>query len=86
VFHILDESEVEFPFSGMVELHDKETPEKMTVDADGVKADFLEAMAEFQRDLKKEIANCGADYVPLHTGMPFDRALTGYLVERSKRG
>jgi uncharacterized protein (DUF58 family) len=85
LFHVLDESEVLFPFEGMVEMKDPETGETLTVDADGIKADYLEGVASFQALHKKECLGAGIDYVPLHTGMPFDKALMSYLVSRQAR-
>lgn len=85
VFHILDASEVDFPFRGMVEFIDKESPERLIVDSDGLRADYLEALAEFRAKYRKECALSGVDYVPVHTGMQFDRALMSYLVERQSK-
>ena len=84
LFHVMDEAEVLFPFTGMVEFLDKETPEKLVIDADGVKADYLEAVDEFRAKYRRECRNNGIDYVPIHTGMQFDHALTSYLAERSR--
>jgi uncharacterized protein (DUF58 family) len=86
VFHILDEAEALFPFEGMVELEDNETRETLLVDADGIKADYLEEVASFQASYRKECLNARIDYVPLHTGMPFDKALMSYLLSRQARG
>ena len=86
VFHILDEAEALFPFEGMVELEDNETRETLLVDADGIKADYLEEVAEFQAGYRKECLKARIDYVPLHTGMPFDKALMSYLLSRQGRG
>lgn len=86
VFHILDEAEALFPFDGMVELEEPETGEAETVDADGIKADYLEAVEEFRGGYSKESARARIDYVPLHTGMPFDKALMSYLLSRRGRG
>lgn len=86
VFHILDEAEALFPFEGMVELEDNETNEKILVDADGIKADYLDEVAAFQANYRKECLGARIDYVPLHTGMPFDKALMSYLVSRKARG
>lgn len=86
VFHILDEAEALFPFEGMVELEDNETNEKILVDADGIKADYLDEVAAFQANYRKECLGARIDYVPLHTGMPFDKALMSYLVSRQARG
>ena len=86
VFHILDEAEALFPFEGMLELEDNETREKLLVDADGIKADYLEEVAAFQNAYRKECQGARIDYLPLHTGMPFDKALMSYLLSRQSRG
>lgn len=86
IFHILDEAEALFPFEGMVELEDNETNETLLVDADGIKADYLDEVAAFQAEYRKECLGARIDYVPLHTGMPFDKALMSYLLSRQARG
>ncbi|MGE3817897.1 MAG: DUF58 domain-containing protein [Isosphaeraceae bacterium] len=86
LFHILDEAEALFPFDGMLEMEDNETHETLLVDADGIKADYLEEVAEFQGRYRRECQNARIDYVPLHTGMPFDKALMSYLLSRQGRG
>jgi uncharacterized protein (DUF58 family) len=85
VFHILDEAEALFPFEGMLELEDNETRETLLVDADGIKADYLDEVAAFQSQYRKECLGARIDYVPLHTGMPFDKALMSYLLSRQAR-
>ena len=85
LFHILDEAEVLFPFTGMIEMKDPETNATITVDADGLKADYLDEVDRFRALHKKECLTAGIDYVPLHTGMPFDKALTSYLLSRQSR-
>ncbi len=85
VFHILDEAEALFPFQGMVELEDNETRETLIVDAEGIKADYLEEVAAFQDNYRRECSKARIDYVPLHTGMPFDKALMSYLLNRQQR-
>ncbi|HEV3122680.1 MAG TPA: DUF58 domain-containing protein [Isosphaeraceae bacterium] len=85
VFHILDEAEALFPFDGMLELEDNETRETLLVDADGIKADYLDEVAAFQSQYRKECLGARIDYVPLHTGMPFDKALMSYLLSRQAR-
>jgi uncharacterized protein (DUF58 family) len=86
LFHILDEAEALFPFEGMLELEDNETREKILVDADGIKADYLDEVAAFRQSYRKECTAARIDYVPLHTGMPFDKALMSYLLSRQARG
>ena len=85
IFHILDEAEAEFPFQGMLRLEDNETNETIEVDADAIKADYLEEVAKFRATYKQDCVRTRIDYVPLHTGMPFDKALMSYLLTRQGR-
>ena len=83
---MLDEAEVRFPFSGIVELEEPESSEKLQVDANNFKNDYLDELAGFRQDFRKECFQSGIDYVPLDTSMQFDKALTEYLVSRRARG
>lgn len=85
LFHILDEAEVAFPFSGLVELEEPETHSKLEVDADSFRRDYLQEIDAFRESYRRECFQSGIDYVPLDTSMPFDRALTEYLLMRQSR-
>jgi uncharacterized protein (DUF58 family) len=85
LFHILDEAEVHFPFDGMVEFEDIEAPERMTVDARGMRDDYLAAVREFRDRYQEECNKAGVDYVPIDTSVNFDKALMEYLVQRQRR-
>lgn len=85
LFHVLDEAEVTFPFDGTLDLEDPETGDKALVDARGIRADYLETLAELRDRYRRECLRTGADYVPLDTSMPFDRALLEYLSQRRAR-
>jgi len=86
IFHVLDEAEVRFPFAGMVELEEPETRHRLTIDADAFRHDYRAEVDAFRARYRRECAQARIDYVPLDTSMPFDRALTEYLVNRSLRG
>jgi uncharacterized protein (DUF58 family) len=85
LFHVLDEAEAHFPFAGMVELEDPETDDRLTLDADGYRADYLATVRAFCDTYRRECFQAGIDYVGLDTSMPFDKALTEYLVRRSRK-
>lgn len=85
LFHVLDEAEVTFPFSGSVDLVEPESNDHQIVDAAGIRSDYLEAVAEMRTRYQKECFALGADYVALDTSMPFDKALTEYLYQRRAR-
>src|SRR5918911_4504219 len=48
LFHILDEAEVHFPFDGIVEFEDIEDHDKLTIDARGMRQDYLQSLEEFR--------------------------------------
>jgi uncharacterized protein (DUF58 family) len=85
IFHVLDEAEVHFPFAGMVDLKEPESEQTLLVDAEGIKRDYLDALAEFRGRYRKECFRVGADYVALDTSMRFDKALVEYLAQRKAR-
>jgi len=86
LFHILDEAEVRFPYDGPVQFEDSESRETITVDATGFREDYLRGLEEFREDYKQRCSRLRIDYVPLDTSMPFDKALTEYLLQRQGRG
>lgn len=86
LFHILDEAEVHFPFSGMVEFEEPESLEKMQVDASSYRNDYLSEVTAFCDDYRRECFQTGVDYVGLDTSMQFDKALIEYLSSRRARG
>jgi uncharacterized protein (DUF58 family) len=85
VFHILDEAEVHFPFKGIVEFRDVEEERKLTLDAKGMREDYLQALSEFRQRYQSECARANIDFVPIDTSVSFDKALLGYLLSRQRR-
>jgi hypothetical protein len=62
-----------------------ETPEKLTIDAKGMKADYLQSIAEFREHCKHESLKANIDYVAMDTSIGFDKALLEYLTRRQRR-
>lgn len=85
LFHILDEAEVHFPFEGTIEFEDVEEDRRLTLDARGMKPDYLKSLADFRNHYREECAKANIDYVPMDTSVNFDRALMEYLLQRQKR-
>ena len=85
LFHILDEAEVHFPFQGIVEFEDVEVDQRLTIDAPGMRPDYLHALKDFREYYRSECAKANIDYVPMDTSVSFDRALMEYLLQRQKR-
>ena len=85
LFHIMDQAEVNFPFDGDVEMTDPETGEIIRLNADGVKKQYIKEIEEFRAEYMQQCSQARIDYVPLSTDMPFDNALTKYLLSRKGR-
>jgi uncharacterized protein (DUF58 family) len=85
VFHVLDEAEVRFPFQGLTEFEEPETTDRLTVDADAIRRDYMREMESYRDHLRKECVQIGIDYVPIDTSMQFDKALMEYLITRQAR-
>jgi uncharacterized protein (DUF58 family) len=85
LFHILDEAEVHFPFEGLIEFEDVETPEKLTIDAKGMRTDYLKSIEEFRERYREECTKANIDYVAMDTSVSFDKALLEYLIQRQRR-
>ena len=85
LFHVLDEAETKFPFHGRVELLDSESGEKIPVQAEAIKRDYLASLEEFRGRFRQECSKSRIDYVELDTSIQFDRALIEYLTRRSGR-
>lgn len=84
VFHILDAAETNFPFKGPMEFIEPETNGRIRVDADAVRADYLEAISAFVWDMRSRCRGLGVDYVQLDTSVAFDQALVSYLSNRKR--
>lgn len=85
VFHVLDEAEVHFPFQGVVQLYEPELGSNLTVNADEIGDEYRANIASFQETLRRGCHESRIDYVPLHTGTQYDKALTEYLLSRRGR-
>ena len=85
LFNILDEAEVHFPFEGLIEFADVESPERLIIDAPGMRSDYVKTVADFRQHYKEECARANVDFVPLDTSIRFDRALMEYLIQRQRR-
>lgn len=85
VFHVLDEAEVNFPYEGPVQFEDAETGQTVSVDASGFREDYLKQLEAFRQAYREGCNHLRIDYVPLDTSMPFDKALTEYLLQRQSR-
>jgi uncharacterized protein (DUF58 family) len=83
VFHVMAEEELTFPFEKFHIFRNLEDEHmRLQVDPHTVRALYLERVRQFVTRLEKGCGQLRADYVPMTTKMPFDRALSSYLARR----
>jgi uncharacterized protein (DUF58 family) len=79
LIHLVDPSELSFPFSEPTQFNDLETGQSITADPAIIREAYL---AEIDRHLQAMQTGCrrfGIDYLGLATDQHFDRPLTHYL-------
>ena len=86
VMHTLAEEEIHFNFDGHVHFENLEGSERMMLDAKSIRAGYLEQVNEFLARVGGGVRRMGADYVPMNTKTPFERALVDYLSRRRAGG
>jgi len=85
IFHVLSEEEALFPFRGPRRFVDVEGDTQVDADAAAIRAAYLEELGRFIERYRDEAAGARADFVSVHTGMTFDKALTRFLIDRQRR-
>lgn len=84
LFHVLDRAEFEFPFQETMRLVDMETGERLQVDPNYVRQEYLAQVRQFTDQYRRTCSNCQVDYVLTHTSVPYDLMLSRYLSRRSQ--
>jgi uncharacterized protein (DUF58 family) len=84
VMHIMAEEELHFPFDSFTEFKDLESAHQLEVDPKTIRASYLDRVRRFLSDISAGCGEIRADYLPLSTKKPFDRALSDYLARRKR--
>jgi uncharacterized protein (DUF58 family) len=84
IFHVLSEAEFVFPFTGPKRIADVESDLHIDADASAVRAAYLDELRHFIETYRLEVIGVRADFVPVHTGMTFDKALMPFLLGRQR--
>ncbi|ADB17887.1 protein of unknown function DUF58 [Pirellula staleyi DSM 6068] len=82
VFHILDNDELEFPFSGPTRFEGLESDDFLNCNPRALREGYLAAMQAFLDEVRRECARASVDYALVKTGDPLDAALATFLSKR----
>ncbi len=84
VFHVLDPQEVAFDFEREAVYVDLETGERITTRPQELRPDYRARVNAWRDQIRQFCIEKRADYVPLTTDQPYDRALLEYLSKRAR--
>jgi uncharacterized protein (DUF58 family) len=84
VFHVMDPQELTFTFKGRRRFEGLEALPTAVAESSRLRADYLEIVHTFLREVKSACAGARADYALANTGEPVDHLLVRYLTARGK--
>lgn len=84
VFHVLHEDELNFPFRDNTLFRGLETDRELMAEPPALRRAYLEALEEFQKNVRRICSRAAIDYVQLSTGEYLQAALSRYLAGRQR--
>jgi uncharacterized protein (DUF58 family) len=83
VFHIMADEELTFPFDKVTHFRDLEAPGRaLPIDPKALRAEYLERLGAFVDQIETNCGRMRADYAPMTTREPYDRAIADWLARR----
>lgn len=82
VFHLMDDDELEFPFSGPTRFEGLESDDHLNCNPRALRDAYLEAVSEFLQNVRRECAKQGIDYALIRTSENLDAALATFISNR----
>jgi uncharacterized protein (DUF58 family) len=82
VFHIMDDDELDFPFSGPTRFEGLESIDYLNCNPRALREGYLEVLNAFLDEVRRGCARNTIDYALIRTSHPLDAALATYLSNR----
>jgi uncharacterized protein (DUF58 family) len=82
VFHVLDDDELDFPFTGPTRFEALESVDQLRCNPRALREGYLAALGAYLDEIRLGCSRNQVDYVPLRTSQPLDAALAAYLSNR----
>ncbi len=82
VLHVMDDDELDFPFSGPIRFEGLEAPDFVNCNPRALRDGYMEALQQFLDQIRRQCARHQIDYTLLRTREPLDAALTAFLSKR----
>jgi len=85
VFHVMDDDELDFPFSGPMRFDGLETDAFLNCNPRALREGYMEALEQYLQDVRHRCAQSTVDYALIRTSQPLDAVLATYLSNRLGR-
>ena len=82
MFHVLDDDELDFPFSGPTRFEGLELPQHLNCNPRALREGYLAALGTYLEEVRRGCVRNNVDYALLRTSQPLDAALAAYLSNR----
>jgi uncharacterized protein (DUF58 family) len=82
VFHVMDDEELDFPFSGPTRFEGLEDPDFLNCNPRSLREGYLAALHAYLDEVRRECARNSCDYALVRTSEPLDAALATFLSKR----
>lgn len=84
IMHLLDRKELEFDFDRPIRFKDLESKFSILTEPDGVREDYMHALNDYLKTIRRGCTERGADYQMVTTDCHYEEVLTPFLLERIK--
>lgn len=82
VFHVLEQDELEFPFSGPTRFEGLETEDRLNCDPRSLRDGYLAALEKYLEEVRRACSRTQSEYVLARTDRPLEALLAEYLGNR----
>jgi uncharacterized protein (DUF58 family) len=85
VLHVMDDDELDFPFSGPARFEGLETDDQLSCNPRALRPGYLAALENFLATVRRGCAHDRIDYSLVRTSEPLDAALIAFLSHRNRQ-
>jgi uncharacterized protein (DUF58 family) len=82
LFHILDDDELDFPFTGPTRFEGLESVDMLRCNPRALRDGYMKALEAYLEEVRRGCARNAVDYVLMRTSQPLDAALSAFLSNR----
>ncbi len=85
VFHVMDDDELDFPFTGPTRFEGLELPEHLRCNPRALREGYLASLSSYLEEVRRGCVRNNVDYSLLRTSEPLSAVLAAYLSNRLGR-